>query len=56
MTATVNNPAASTNSATRIGNRELGKPPTTSIGANSLFRLTFILSRPKFGSTVDAAL
>ncbi len=46
-----------TNSATSIGRRDCGKPPTTSMVANSLFRLTRMMSRPKFGSIgVDAAL
>ena len=39
-----------------IGRRERGSPPTTSMFANAVFRLTRMMSRPKFGSIVSAAL
>jgi hypothetical protein len=39
-----------------IGSRDRGSPPTTSMLANALFRLTRMMRRPKFASIVSTAL
>ena len=55
MSVTMSRPAAIANSAIRSGSRDFGSPPTTSMLAKSSFRLTRMISRPKFGSSVSTA-